>query len=83
MSCTPRELVAWLRGAGYAVDEPAGSVTVAGVPVPFSMHERAPRRLGALSLPVLHVTFRFDGINSGERDAFLARFDLYTRRGGG
>ena len=31
----------------------------------------------------LRVRFRFVGLDPAARDAFLARFDLYTRRGGG
>jgi hypothetical protein len=45
--------------------------------------ERPPRRLAAVTLPVLAVRFRFEGLDAAARTAFLARFDLYTRRGGG
>jgi len=43
----------------------------------------AVRRLGAMRLPVTRLNFRFDGYGEDEIDAFLSRFDLYFRRGGG
>jgi hypothetical protein len=41
------------------------------------------RHLGAMRLPITHLEFRFDGYGKDEIDAFLSRFDLYFRRGGG
>ena len=41
------------------------------------------RRLGAMRLPITHLEFRFSGYGEDEVDAFLSRFDLYFRRGGG
>ena len=41
------------------------------------------RRFGALAIPATPVEFRFSGLDSGERSAFLERFDLYFQRGGG
>jgi hypothetical protein len=83
MGCTRRELVGWLRDAGYLVDEATGTVIAEGARIGLSIREQSPRGLGALTLPVLQVTFLFDGVEAAVRDAFLARFDLYTRRGGG
>jgi hypothetical protein len=42
-----------------------------------------PRRLGLAAIPRLAVVFRTQGIASQEFAVWLARFDLYTRRGGG
>jgi len=36
-----------------------------------------------MRLPVTRVDFRFDGLETGERRAFMDRFDLYFHRGGG
>lgn len=41
------------------------------------------RRLGALALPDTEVRLRFEGFSHQERQAFLERFDLAFRRGGG
>jgi hypothetical protein len=34
-------------------------------------------------LPILHVSFRFEGLDDAQRYAFMKRFDLYMQRGGG
>lgn len=41
------------------------------------------RRLGALALPETEVRLRLEGFSGQERQAFLGRFDLSFRRGGG
>jgi hypothetical protein len=58
-------------------------LSVGGGHVRISLSEEPPRRIAMVSLPVLAVRFRFDGLGEGEREAFLAHFDFYTRRGGG
>ncbi|MBI4757318.1 MAG: hypothetical protein HY778_18305 [Betaproteobacteria bacterium] len=40
-------------------------------------------RVALLTLPRHRVEFRFDGYTAREVDAFLRRFALYFRRGGG
>jgi hypothetical protein len=87
MGCTREDLLRWLPEAtGHAparVDRDAIVLSVAGGEVRITTHVRPPRRIGLVSIPVLSVSFRFDGVEEAARDAFLARFDLYTRRGGG
>ncbi len=88
MGCTRDELARWLPGAvGGAPlrqDGPDAWVTeVAGGTVRIAVRELPPRRIALLALPVLAVQVRFAGLGEAEREAFLARFDLYTRRGGG
>ncbi len=41
------------------------------------------RRLGAMRLPITRLEFRFAGYSEDEINAFMSRFDLYFRRGGG
>lgn len=41
------------------------------------------RRLGSLQLPVTRVDISLSGFLPGEEAAFLTRFDLAYRRGGG
>jgi len=88
MGCTRREFLRWLPGAAdhaRAVVEPDGlTLAVAGGGrLRIDLQERPPRRIARLSLPVLAVRFAFDGVAPADREAFLARFDAYTRRGGG
>jgi hypothetical protein len=87
MGCTREDLLRWLPAAtGHAparADGDAIVVAVAGGEVRITAAERPPRRIALVSLPVLAVSFRFDGVAPADREAFLARFDLYTRRGGG
>ena len=87
MGCTRAEFTRWLagatRGAPLRVEGDEVTVLVDGGRVEISLAERAPRRLALLSLPVLAVRFRFLDLDAAAREAFLAHFDAYTRRGGG
>jgi len=87
MGCTLEELTRWLPGAvGPAVATPVAGgwrIAVPGGEVRLEVEPRPPRRIALISLPVLHVRFRFLGLGSEAREAFLARFDAWTRRGGG
>ena len=51
--------------------------------VEIQLGQEQQRRLGALIMPELEVTIRFQGYSVRERDLFLRRFDLAYRRGGG
>lgn len=87
MGCTRRELLRVLPDAiGNAPaliegDEVTHRLAVGELQI--TMREAPPRRLALLALPVLAVRFRFLGVGEADREAFLARFDAYTRRGGG
>ena len=87
MGCTREDLLRWLPGAtGHAparVEGDAIVLSIGGGEVRITARVRPPRRIALVSLPVLAVSFRFDGLDAAARAAFLARFDLYTRRGGG
>ena len=41
------------------------------------------RRIALLRLPVLDVEIAFHGVDRVAAQAFMERFDMYTRRGGG
>lgn len=87
MACTREDLLRWLPGA--TGDAPCREengdlvLAVAGGEVRIRAEPRPPRRIARVELPVLAVRFTFAGLDGPARDAFLARFDLYTRRGGG
>jgi hypothetical protein len=87
MGCTREDLLRWLPAAsGHAPARQEGDelvLAVAGGEVRVCAEVRPPRRIALVELPVLAVRFRFEGLDAAARDAFLARFDLYTRRGGG
>jgi len=87
MGCTLEELARWLPGAtGHAdaIPIPGGwRIAVPGGEVVLEAEPRPPRRIALLVLPVLHVRLRFQGLGPVARAAFLARFDAWTRRGGG
>ena len=87
MGCTREEFLRWLAGATrQAPARRQGDelwLSVGEGRVEISLRERAPRRIALLSLPVLGVRFRFVGLDGPAREAFLAHFDAYTRRGGG
>jgi hypothetical protein len=87
MGCTREDLLRWLPGAtGDAPARREGDALVLAVgpgEVRITAEERPARRLGQVELPVLAVRFAFQGLDAAARAAFLARFDLWTRRGGG
>jgi hypothetical protein len=87
MGCTREEFLRWLPGATRhapaRIEGGEVSLSVGGGRVEISLRERAPRRIALISLPVLAVRFRFVELDAPARDAFLAHFDAYTRRGGG
>ncbi|KRB93792.1 hypothetical protein [Noviherbaspirillum sp. Root189] len=91
MGCTEADFQRWLPGATkqapidtvrqddgdlYIVHADAGAVEI-------MTSRRAPRRIAGITLPVLHVRFRFIGMDALQRQTFLTYFDHYTRRGGG
>jgi hypothetical protein len=87
MGCTRAEFLRWLPGAtrdaSACIEGDEVTLSVGGGHVKIAVCEQAPRRLALLSLPVLAVRFRFEGLSAAAREEFLAQFDTYTRRGGG
>ncbi len=88
MGCTREELLRWLPGAaahaGARVEGEGLTLSFpAGGRVQVSLHEAPPRRIGVVAIPVLVVRFTFVDLDLARRTEFVARFDAYTRRGGG
>jgi hypothetical protein len=87
MACTRAEFISWVPGATrHAPMHISGNtltLSIGGGIVEITLEEAVPRRAGPLSLPVLEISMRFEGIDKPTRDGFLDYFDLYTRRGGG
>lgn len=79
--CLPQALAGldWVaEDLGFSVQWPqhGGRLQVRWAALP-------PRRLGLAVIPRLGLRFCFDGVPADQRHAWLQRFDLYTRRGGG
>ena len=91
MGCTMNEFARWLPGAtrhAPLTSQVEGNglrhcLMVEDGSVAIELQPTAPRRIAAFTLPVLQVTFRFDGMDEAARSRFLTHFDHYTRRGGG
>lgn len=87
MGCSRAELLRWLPGAarhaGATLEEDGLTLSVGSGQVRLTLEERPDRRIALVRLPVLAVRFRFVGLSAAAREAFLTRFDAYTRRGGG
>jgi len=87
MGCTPAEFMRWLpeatAHAPWVREGDELALSVGGGQVRIALRELPPRRLAGFALPVLWVRFRFPGLPEAARQAFLARFDRYTLRGGG
>jgi hypothetical protein len=87
MGCTEAEWLMWLpaaigerewqrQGATATVRIDQGALTL-------EWRTGEPRVIALMQLPRLYVTFRFENLDTGQRLAFMKRFDLYMQRGGG
>jgi hypothetical protein len=87
MSCTQAEWLMWLPAAiGAQSWQRVGDSAQVQIPpgeLTLTWHSLPPRTLGLVRLPRLQVGFRFTGVDSLQRLAFMKRFDLYMQRGGG
>ena len=92
MGCTESEWLGWLPAAIGAhpwqregchvqvqIQEEA---TVIGR-LTLNWRVEPARRIALMHLPCLWVSFAFEGLDPGQRYAFMRRFDLYMQRGGG
>jgi hypothetical protein len=87
MACTTADWLRWLPAAvgeqPWEAQSGCASVRIAGGVLHLRWRAGEPRTIALVRLPRLHVSFRFEGVAPGERDAFMRRFDLYLQRGGG
>jgi hypothetical protein len=79
-----RDLPTAVPGADFRVEDACVEIGDAEKGVTIRLRDLPPRRLsGLLSLTRTEVTLSFRGHAPDERRAFLDRFDLAYRRGGG
>ena len=87
MGCTEAQWLMWLpRALGeHPWKQHTGSANVhIGAGALDLTWQVAPARvIGLVSIPVLRVSFCFDGLDDAQRYRFMQRFDLYMQRGGG
>lgn len=87
MGCTEAELLRWLPGAvngrALTLRPRSAEVAIGSGRLALAWRELPPRRIALMSMPRLAIVFRFEGVDAGERHAFMRYFDLYTQRGGG
>lgn len=87
MGCTETEWLGWLPEAmGEVPWQLAHGRADAQLPsgkLSIQWHTGEPRRIALFSLPRLHVSFEFTGLDDAQRYTFMKRFDLYMHRGGG
>ena len=87
MGCTEDEWLMWLPAAVGAREFQIGAasavVEISTGTLTLSWRAGEPRVIALVRLPRLHVSFRFDRVEAGQRLAFMTRFDLYMQRGGG
>ncbi|GAB4399779.1 MAG: hypothetical protein OHK0048_13940 [Rhodoferax sp.] len=87
MGCTAAEFSGWLRAVldhphAHQHDGAAHTPVGSGV-LRLSWAQQPDRHIASIRLPVLRVTFAFEGVSPADQAAFMARFDLYMQRGGG
>jgi hypothetical protein len=87
MGCTLQEWLGWLPAAMGDVQwqQSAGSAQaqIEGGSLRIQWQAGEPRRIALFSIPRLHVSFEFTGLDDAQRYTFMKRFDLYMQRGGG
>lgn len=70
-------------GTGAAVAGNKATIVQGCGTILIELGERESRRLGALKIPILYVSFLFIGHSPADAEAFMIRFDRVFQRGGG
>ncbi len=88
MGCTPADLVRWMPAAvGHQplrwLESGCEVALGEGGSVRLVWQVLAPRRIALMRIERLQLEIVFEACDPAERNAFMARFDDYTRRGGG
>lgn len=87
MGCSEAEWIGWMpraigdhpwqrEGASIHVQIGSGRLSITWEPLPE-------RRIALLRMQRLLVRFAFEGLDAGQRKAFMKPFDLSIQRGGG
>lgn len=87
MGCTEAEWLGWLPAAlgqcPYTLEGQTARVAIGTGALALRWQVMPPRVIALMRMPVLRVNFGFEGLDAGERLAFMKRFDLHMQRGGG
>lgn len=87
MGCTEAEWLGWLPAAigdvPWQLAQGKADVQLPNGTLNIQWHTGEPRRIALISMPRLHVSFEFTGLDDSQRYTFMKRFDLYMQRGGG
>ena len=78
-----RELPAALAHREFVAETGRVSVDLDRGSLVMTLGGEQVRQIAALRLPYTVVEFAFEGVEEAEREAFMRRFDLGFRRGGG
>ena len=92
MGCSAEDLIRWLPDAlgellqstAVAIDDKS-SYQVPNAILSITGHTKTPQQIALLKTPVLEVNFSFamSAFNEEQVAQVMAKFDLYTSRGGG
>ncbi|HXE50696.1 MAG TPA: hypothetical protein VN663_20140 [Ramlibacter sp.] len=87
MGCTEAQWLMWLPAAigerEWRRDGATATVRIDKGLLTLEWRTGEPRVIAQVRLPRMHVSFRFEALDAGQRLAFMKRFDLYMQRGGG
>ncbi len=92
MGCSAEDLMRWLPNALGELHQSTSVVIddkthydVPGAGLLIAAHTKPTHRIALLKIPVLEVNFSFamSAFNAAQVAQVMAKFDLYTRRGGG
>lgn len=78
-----RSLPAAIDHHAYALDGSTVTIDYGDRRVTIELGPQMQRRIASLTLPYAEVRFCFHDFSTVQRAAFMQRFDLYFRRGGG
>ncbi|MGI9302206.1 MAG: hypothetical protein ACR2RB_05795 [Gammaproteobacteria bacterium] len=78
-----RTLPRAIEGQPYEIGDKAATIGNDCRRVLIELGEEGERAIALLRIPKTEVRFRFTGYSQADVDAFMERFDLYFRKGGG
>ena len=72
-----------LSGYSFEVSEQSIQVTMETGIINILLMQETTRKIGALELPITHITFNFENTSHEETQKFIEKFDLAYQKGGG